>query len=92
MSSALRHGEPIDLPLLAEAPLDAAAMSVCGLCGHRYAESAHSGCASCPMNDGCLMTCCPSCGYSAPDPRNSRLLAASRALAKTLRRLAGRTA
>lgn len=54
------------------------AVTVCGLCGHSYAKSAHSGCQSCPLNDGCLMTCCPNCGYSAPDPRNSKLLAAAR--------------
>jgi hypothetical protein len=58
----------------------ATGLTVCGLCGHSYGESAHSGCKSCPLNDGCLMTCCPNCGYSEPDPNNSKLLAAARKL------------
>lgn len=83
MSEALRNAEPIDLPLLAESPAQApAAVMVCGLCGHSYSESAKTGCSSCPMNDGCLMTCCPSCGYTAPDPQNSKLLSAARAVGR----------
>jgi hypothetical protein len=59
---------------------------VCSLCGHRYTESAHTGCASCPINDSCLLTCCPNCGVSAPEPGSSRLLAAARTLADRARR------
>lgn len=67
-------------------PMASAEVTICGLCGHAYSESAHSGCQSCPMNDGCLMTCCPNCGYSAPDPRNSKLLAAARGLGRFAKR------
>ena len=75
--------------LATELPMAGAAaqpLTVCGLCGYRYSESAHTGCESCPMNDSCLMTCCPNCGYSAPDPRNSKLLAAGRSFARMFRR------
>ena len=61
-------------------------LTTCGLCGFRYAESAHSGCAGCPLNDGCLLTCCPNCGYSAPEPGASKLLAVGRRIKRGTRR------
>lgn len=63
-------------------PMAAVTPTICGLCGHCYSESAHTGCESCPLNDSCLMTCCPNCGYSAPDPANSKLLAAARRIGR----------
>lgn len=63
-------------------PMASVTPMICGLCGHSYSESAHSGCEGCPLNDSCLMSCCPNCGYSAPDPANSKLLAAARRVGK----------
>ncbi|MDO8795349.1 MAG: FeoA family protein [Vicinamibacterales bacterium] len=57
----------------------------CGMCGHRFDPQGHAACAGCPLNDACLMACCPSCGYSMPNPARSRLLALGRAIAKSLR-------
>lgn len=45
----------------------------CPLCGHAFDPSANSGCASCPLNRGCRIICCPNCGHSTVDPRESRL-------------------
>lgn len=45
----------------------------CPLCGHRFDPSANAGCASCPLNAGCRIVCCPNCGHSTVDPRESRL-------------------
>lgn len=57
----------------------------CGICGHRYDPQGHAGCSGCPLNDGCLLACCPSCGYSMPNPARSRLLSLGRAMANSLR-------
>lgn len=43
----------------------------CGLCGYRFDPGGRSGCAACPLNAGCLVTCCPACGYSSIDPERS---------------------
>ena len=66
-------------------PMASVTPMICGLCGHSYSESASTGCEGCPLNDGCLMTCCPNCGHSAPDPANSKLLA----VARKVERIAG---
>ena len=58
----------------------------CGICGHSFDPQQHPGCSGCPMNDGCLLACCPDCGYSMPNPARSRLLALGRAIADSLRR------
>lgn len=57
----------------------------CGMCGHRFDPQGHAGCAGCPLNDACLLACCPSCGYSMPNPARSRLLALGRTIANSLR-------
>ncbi|MBK5230313.1 MAG: ferrous iron transport protein A [Thermoleophilia bacterium] len=46
----------------------------CGICGERFDPVANPGCAGCPVNDGCLLACCPACGYSMPNPASSRLV------------------
>lgn len=46
-------------------------MITCGLCGHRFDPSGQGGCAACPLNAGCLVTCCPDCGYGSIDPEHS---------------------
>lgn len=52
----------------------------CGMCNHMFDPVQNAGCSGCPMNDGCLLACCPSCGYSMPNPAQSRLLAFARAV------------
>lgn len=47
---------------------------VCGICGEHFDPAANPGCAGCPVNDGCLLACCPACGYSMPNPESSRLV------------------
>jgi hypothetical protein len=44
---------------------------VCALCGGRFTHGTLV-CGSCPMNVGCEIVKCPSCGYQAP--RRSRLV------------------
>ena len=46
----------------------------CAMCGHRFDPQEASICASCPLGKGCSLVCCPSCGYSAPDPARSTLV------------------
>lgn len=62
----------------------------CALCGHTYSDPARTGCEGCPLNDGCLLTCCPNCGYSAPEPAASRVLAVGGAVRRGARRIRGR--
>lgn len=64
----------------------------CGMCGHHFDPAGHAGCSGCPMNKACLLLCCPSCGYSIPDPARSRLLALGRRIANALRSLRGAAA
>lgn len=45
----------------------------CPLCGYRFTDSAMSACATCPLNAGCKLICCPNCGYQQPDLKTSRL-------------------
>jgi Fe2+ transport system protein FeoA len=44
------------------------------MCGHDYAPDENIGCEKCPFNSGCLLACCPVCGYEAPDPAQSKLV------------------
>lgn len=37
----------------------------CGLCGTRFTHGRQV-CGSCPLNAGCELVTCPSCGYSFP--------------------------
>jgi Fe2+ transport system protein FeoA len=46
----------------------------CGMCGEHFDPAVNPGCAGCPVNDGCLLACCPACGYSMPNPARSRLV------------------
>jgi ferrous iron transport protein A len=59
----------------------------CGLCGHRFDPRETSLCASCPFGKGCSLSCCPNCGYSAPDPGRSTVV---RLAARAALLLAGR--
>jgi hypothetical protein len=44
----------------------------CPVCGDTLKETV-SGCSRCPMNGGCDMLCCETCGYETVAPR-SRLV------------------
>lgn len=45
----------------------------CALCGYRYNPDEHLTCNKCPLQAGCNLTCCPSCGYETIDPGKSRV-------------------
>jgi Fe2+ transport system protein FeoA len=45
----------------------------CPLCGYAFDPATNAGCASCPLHSGCQIVCCPNCGHSTVDPRESRL-------------------
>lgn len=44
---------------------------VCSLCGHKFDPSDNQACSSCPLNKGCQLVCCPSCGYEMVDVQQS---------------------
>jgi Fe2+ transport system protein FeoA len=45
----------------------------CGLCGLEYDPAQNRMCASCPLQSGCEMACCPACGYQAVNVQRSVL-------------------
>jgi hypothetical protein len=45
----------------------------CSMCGYRFDPQAHLACQACPVNHGCQVVCCPSCGYQWADPHSSVL-------------------
>jgi hypothetical protein len=55
----------------------------CGLCGYAFSRI-ERGCGSCPLNAGCDLVKCPSCGYQFP--RSSRLINWTLGLAARIRR------
>ncbi len=55
----------------------------CTLCGHRFDPAANPACGGCPLSSGCLMACCPACGFSMADPSRSRLARAYRKLSRS---------
>jgi Fe2+ transport system protein FeoA len=59
----------------------------CAMCGLAFDASAPTACASCPLGSGCTLSCCPGCGYSAPDPERSAVLRLARRLRQTRRRV-----
>ena len=42
----------------------------CPMCGGTMREHV-SGCASCPMNRGCDLICCETCGYESVAPKSA---------------------
>lgn len=46
----------------------------CPICSYCFDASAPSLCEACPLNAGCTMLCCPSCGHTTVDPDSSRLV------------------
>ena len=68
MSSAM----PDDTPFVAVGDVDRDATAfACPLCGSRFRHGTLV-CGSCPLNAGCEIVKCPSCGYQFP--RRSRIV------------------
>jgi len=64
--------DPLGVPFEAErVEADGASSFSCPLCGGRFTHGTLV-CGSCPLNAGCEIVKCPSCGYQFP--RRSRLL------------------
>ncbi len=55
----------------------------CGLCGTKFTHGGQA-CGACPLNAGCDLVKCPSCGFQFP--RSSKLVDWGR---RALRRLSG---
>ena len=64
------HPELVPFVPKAEANRDATEF-VCSLCGARFTHGTLV-CVSCPLNAGCEVVKCPSCGYQSP--RRSRIV------------------
>jgi Fe2+ transport system protein FeoA len=48
-------------------------MMCCVMCGYEF-DAAELNChRACPLARGCLVICCPRCGYSTVDPARTRL-------------------
>jgi hypothetical protein len=46
----------------------------CPLCGQGFDPAAHLACQTCPLHTGCHLVCCPSCGHTTVDQRQSRIV------------------
>lgn len=46
----------------------------CPMCGYVFDPKEHTGCRSCPLEDGCATVCCPACGYQTIDVGRSHLV------------------
>lgn len=56
---------------------------VCPACASCFEPAAAaSACSACPIGKGCTLACCPSCGWSTPDPARSRIVRLAGALAR----------
>jgi Fe2+ transport system protein FeoA len=45
----------------------------CAMCGFEYDSEQHRACASCPLQKGCDLVCCPVCGYQTVNLHKSVL-------------------
>jgi len=63
-------------------------LSACAMCGLRFDPAEHTGCASCPVQSGCSLACCPACGYSFVDPERSSVVRLGARLTSRFRRRA----
>ncbi|MEJ2708161.1 MAG: hypothetical protein P8074_11155 [Anaerolineales bacterium] len=48
-------------------------MFTCTMCGYRFDPSQRTACSGCPVQRGCQLICCPSCGFETVDPSRSTL-------------------
>jgi hypothetical protein len=44
------------------------------MCGFQYTPAEHASCKGCPIQKGCTMVCCPSCGYQTVNPASSSVV------------------
>jgi Fe2+ transport system protein FeoA len=44
------------------------------MCGFSYTPAEHASCEGCPIQKGCTMVCCPSCGYQTINPASSTVV------------------
>ncbi|HZN55127.1 MAG TPA: hypothetical protein VFB67_07365 [Candidatus Polarisedimenticolaceae bacterium] len=65
------------VPFVPEAAGGEGTVFACALCGSRFTHGALV-CTGCPLNAGCEVIKCPSCGYQSP--RRSRIVDAARRL------------
>ncbi len=71
--------------------MSATATIDCGMCGTTFDPAGHVGCSGCPVNGSCILACCPSCGYSMPDPSRSVLARMANSITASIgRRLSAR--
>lgn len=56
----------------------------CSMCGYEFSADNLACHASCPLAKGCSVICCPNCGYTTVDSRNSRIVRLFQDLAKKL--------
>ncbi len=45
----------------------------CSMCGVSFDPAEHIACRACPVQKGCLLVCCPACGFEMVDPQRSVL-------------------
>ena len=45
----------------------------CPMCGQTFNPAEHRACQACPLQGGCQLVCCPSCGYELVDVQKSAL-------------------
>jgi hypothetical protein len=50
----------------------------CALCGHEFTQEEAVCNPACPMAEGCLVVCCPRCGYQTLDESRSVLVRLAR--------------
>jgi Fe2+ transport system protein FeoA len=62
----------------------------CPLCGTNFDPAGNRACGSCPLNRGCQVVCCPSCGFETVDVEKSRLVTGLTNLISRLRALRAR--
>jgi Fe2+ transport system protein FeoA len=48
-------------------------MTTCPLCATSFDPDEREACLACPLGKGCRLVCCPNCGSTMVDPRESRL-------------------
>ena len=46
----------------------------CTMCGETFDPAAHTTCQSCPLQKGCTLVCCPTCGFEMVDVSQSLLV------------------
>ena len=78
----MSQADPRLVPFLARDRAEEATAFACPLCGGRFTHGTLV-CGSCPLNAGCEIVKCPSCGYQFP--RRSRVWSWARKLLRVER-------